>query len=338
MKCSVFAPSHITGFFEIIDNPDPLKMGSRGAGVALESGVTTDVKITEGNGIVVKINGKNDPKNASITYKTIDLIKKQFSVDQSIDDKKNLDLKLSNKELDFNKKELGYEKGLNDEISFDGIDKPFFDRKISIEHTVNVPIGAGFGTSAAFALGTSIGIVKALDMPVTYNKAASIAHLAELEMGSGLGDVIAEVCGGIVLRLKEGAPGVGAVDKMILNDSDSENNFFVIAKSLGEIETSSIINDPSYKKKINQTGKDLLFELLKNPYPGFFMKLSRKFSEETQLMNEEVLEVVNVLQDETIGASMAMLGNTAFAISKSPDTSVEGALVSKIDSCGCMFV
>jgi pantoate kinase len=330
MKCSVFAPSHITGFFEIIDDPDPLKMGSRGAGVALEAGVTTDVEITEGNGIVVKINGKNDSRNASITYKTLDLIKKQFSVDQFIDDKKNMDTKLSNKELDD-------KNGLDDERSFDGID-PFFDREISIEHTVNVPIGAGFGTSAAFALGTSIGIVKALDMPVTYNKAASIAHLAELEMGSGLGDVIAEVCGGIVLRLKEGAPGVGAVDKMILNDSNSENNLFVIAKSLGEIETSSIIKDPSYKKRINQTGKNLLSELLKNPDPGFFMKLSRKFSEETQLMNEEVLEVVNVMQDETIGASMAMLGNTAFAISKSPDTSVEGALVSKIDSCGCRFV
>jgi pantoate kinase len=331
MKCSVFAPSHITGFFEIIDNPDPLKMGSRGAGVALEAGVTTDVEIADGSGIVVKINGKNDPKNASITYKTLDLIKKQFNVDQSIDDKKNLDIKLSNKELND-------KNGLNDERSFYGMDEPFFDRKISIEHTLNVPIGAGFGTSAAFALGTSIGIAKALDMPVTYNKVASIAHLAELEMGSGLGDVIAEVCGGIVLRLKEGAPGVGAVDKMILNDSDRENNLFVIAKSLGEIETSSIINDPSYKKKINQTGKNLLFELLKNPDPGFFMKLSRKFSEETQLMNAEVLEVVNVLQDETIGASMAMLGNTAFAISKSPDTSVEGALVSKIDSCGCRFV
>ena len=329
MKCSVFAPSHITGFFEIIGNPNPLKMGSRGAGVALDTGVTTDVEITEGSGIIVKINGKKDPKNASITYKTLDLIKKQFIDQFSIGDKKNPDI-LSNKELNDN--------GLNNERSFDEMDEPFFDKKISIGHTVNVPIGAGFGTSAAFALGTSIGIAKALDMPVTYNKAASIAHLAELEMGSGLGDVIAEICGGIVLRLKEGAPGVGNVDKIILNDSNSEETLFVIAKSLGEIETSSIINDPSYKKKINQTGKNLLFELLKNPSPELFMKLSRKFSEETQLMNAEVLEVVKILQDETIGASMAMLGNTAFAISKSPDTSVERALVSKIDSCGCRFV
>lgn len=331
MKCSVFAPSHITGFFEIIDNPNPLKMGSRGAGVALDSGVTTDVEITEGSGIIVKINGKKDPKNASITYKTLDLIKKQFIDQFNIGNDNNSHIKLNNNELND-------ENELNDKNDFDEkLDDLFTDKKISIEHKVNVPIGAGFGTSAAFALGTSIGIARTIDMPITYNKAASIAHLAELEMGSGLGDVIAEICGGIVLRIKEGAPGVGNVDR-ILDGSDSENNLFVIAKSLGEIETSSIINDPSYKKKINQTGKNLLFEILKNPSPEFFMKLSRKFSEETQLMNDEVLEVVNVLQDETLGASMAMLGNTAFAISKSPDTSVEGALVSKIDSCGCRFV
>lgn len=312
MKCSVFAPSHITGFFEIVDHPNPLKMGSRGAGVALESGVTTEVEIKEGSGVDVKINGKNDPRNASITYKTIDLIKKQF-----------------------------YGSKLKDEDNFNGYNEKFrrklaenlTDKKIVIEHKVNVPIGAGFGTSAAFALGVSLGIAKILKIPVTHNRAASIAHLAELEMGSGLGDVIAEICGGLVLRLREGAPGIGAVDKILEDD-----NLFVISKTLGKIDTSSVIKDPFYKEMINRTGQNLLFELLKNPDPSFFMRLSRKFSQQTELMNGEVLEVVEVLEDETLGASMAMLGNTAFALSESPDTSVEGALVSKIDSCGCRFV
>jgi pantoate kinase len=55
-------------------------------------------------------------------------------------------------------------------------------------------------------------------------------------------------------------------------------------------------------------------------------------------MDPEVLELVEILEDETMGSSMAMLGKTAFAISKTPDTSVEGAIVSKIDSCGCRFL
>ncbi len=312
MKCSVFAPSHITGFFEIVDHPNPLKMGSRGAGVALEAGVTTDVEIKSGRGVDVKINGKNDPRNASITYKTIDLIKKQFKT-QELNDKINFS-------------------GFDDTSSKNAVEK-LTDKKIVIEHRVDVPIGAGFGTSAAFALGTSLGLAKILEMPVTHNKAASIAHLAELEMGSGLGDVIAEICGGIVLRLREGAPGIGAVDKILKDDG-----LFVISKTLGKIDTSSVIKDPFYKEMINRTGQSLLFELLKNPDPSFFMRLSRKFSQQTELMNSEVLEVVEVLEDETLGASMAMLGNTAFALSKSPDAGVEGALISKIDSCGCRFV
>lgn len=310
MKCSVFAPSHITGFFEIVDNPNLLKMGSRGAGVVLEEGVTTDVEIKDGNGVDVKINGKNDPENASITYKTIDLIKRQFDPHQITENKFN---------EEFNRK----------------ITQKFMDKKIVIEHTLNVPIGAGFGTSAAFALGASLGITEVLELPLTYNRATSIAHLAELEMGSGLGDVIAETYGGIVLRLREGAPGSGVVDRMILEDYD---DLFVISKTFGRIDTSSVITDPLSKEMINRTGQTLLFELLKNPVPDFFIRLSRKFAYETELMNREVLEVVEVLEDETLGASMAMLGNTAFALSESPDTSVEGALISKIDSCGCKFV
>ena len=49
MKCSVFAPSHITGFFEIIDNQNPLKRGSCGAGVAMDKGVITHLKIIDKN-------------------------------------------------------------------------------------------------------------------------------------------------------------------------------------------------------------------------------------------------------------------------------------------------
>lgn len=292
IECSVFVPSHITGFFEIVDHSNPLKMGSRGAGVVLDQGVKTRVKIKTGKkeDLKTKINGKKDPKNTTITEKTVDLINKKF--------------KLGN-------------------------------IKIRIYHTISVPIGVGFGISAACALGTSLAIAKLLDLPITYNQAASMAHLAEIELKSGLGDVIAEVHGGLVLRLKEGAPGTGIVDRIISPDLD---DLFVITKTLGEIETASIIDDPTYKKRINNVGRNLLSELLKNPNPHKFMELSRKFAEDTSLMSDEVLELVKILDDEVGCGSMVMLGNTAFTISKSPDTSLDDALVSKIDSLGCRFV
>ena len=64
------------------------------------------------------------------------------------------------------------------------------------------------------------------------------------------------------------------------------------------------------------------------------MQLSKEFANKTSLMSNEVKEIVEVLDDETIGASMAMLGNTAFALSKIPDTSLEDSIVSKIDFYG----
>lgn len=293
MKSSLFVPSHITGFFQIIPDLDPLRKGSRGAGIVLDKGVITDVSIEDGDGVDVIINGESDSKLSSITYKTIDLIKERFTI---------------------------------------------VNEKITINHEFQIPVGSGFGVSAACALGASLGIVKALKLPLTYNRAASIAHLAEIEMKSGLGDVIAEITGGLVLRLKEGAPGYGRTDRILPGRSRGVDEYYIISKTLGEIETSTIIEDPYWQKKINQTGETLLGELLEKPDIHNFFKLSQRFAEKTSLMNSQLKEVVDILEEETLGASMAMLGNTAFALSETPDTSLDDAIISKIDDMGCRFL
>jgi pantoate kinase len=290
MKCSVFVPSHITGFFEIIDNDDPLKNGSKGAGVVINKGVITKIKIRDGNGIEIKINGKTDPFNTTITHKTIEILQRNHDLNE---------------------------------------------KQIEIDHKVGVPIGSGFGSSAAFALGTSFGITQILQSPLSFNQKAQIAHMAELEMKSGLGDVIGEISGGIVLRLKEGAPGYGKTEKIAL---DKTEELFVIAKTFGEINTSDIIEDPVYKRKINDMGHDLLHILLNDPEPQRFMDLSRKFAERTGLMSKEVKEAVEILENETIGASMAMLGNTVFALSENKNVSIKDPIVAQIDDHGCRFI
>lgn len=292
INSSLFVPCHITGFFQIIPDLDPLRKGSRGAGIVLDKGVMTEVFIEEGEGVNVIINGEKDSNFSPITYKTIDLIKERFQVD---------------------------------------------GKNITINHEFEIPVGGGFGVSAACALGTSLGVVKALKLPLTYNRAASIAHLAEIEMKSGLGDVIAEITGGLVLRLKEGAPGYGRVDKILPDSTDGEG-YYIISKTLGEIETSTIIEDPFWQKKINQTGETLLGELLEKPDIQNFFNLSRRFAEETSLMSPELKEVVDMLEEETVGASMAMLGNTAFALSETPDTSLDDVIISRIDDVGCRFL
>ncbi len=292
MQCSVFAPSHITGFFEIKKHNEAFLSGSRGAGVTLDQGVLTRVSVEEGEGkLEILVNGQFQNNQRFISQIVKDLISNKFP-----------------------------------SLNLASLD-------IRMDHEHNVPIGSGFGVSAAFALGTSLGICSCLNLPMTFNQACEVAHLAELELDSGLGDVMGEAYGGIVLRLKEGPPGRGQADRIMV-----DRELYVITRTLGEIDTADIINSPHHQERINQAGSKLLELLLKNPTPAHFMLLSRRFAEETHLMDDELKEIVEIMDEESLGASMAMLGQTAFAISSEPDSSVEKVLVSRIDHLGCRFL
>ncbi len=89
----------------------------------------------------------------------------------------------------------------------DHIDLTF--RKLGVNAEVNysspVQLGVGYGMSAALALGTALGAAVIAHKPLI--KAAQVAHMIEVRLGTGLGDVIAEYYGGgIELRLRPVPP------------------------------------------------------------------------------------------------------------------------------------
>lgn len=65
-----FAPAHITGFFTICNDLDPLRTGSCGAGLSLESGITTEVSLSDR--FEVMLNGK--PGNAATTAAVVRML------------------------------------------------------------------------------------------------------------------------------------------------------------------------------------------------------------------------------------------------------------------------
>lgn len=76
MKGSAFVPGHITGFFEIhLDDTDPLKCGSRGAGFCVELGVRTEVVIEEAEKqeVIIRFNGV-PAQSANTTRRVVDLM------------------------------------------------------------------------------------------------------------------------------------------------------------------------------------------------------------------------------------------------------------------------
>ena len=288
-KLRVFVPAHITGFFEIIPNENPVLKGSKGAGITLDEGVVTETVVQEGDGnLFITINGEENFLN-TVSGTAVNIIKNRYNLDLSTYD-------------------------------------------IFINHDTILPISAGFGTSAGFALGISFTLPQLLGLNLSFNEAGELAHLTEISESSGLGDVISEMHGGSVIRIREGSPRQAMIDKIPIRKP-----IYVITKTLSSLNTGDIIENPTYQKRINDSGHKLLGELLKNSSIENFIKLSRKFSQDAELISPELNEVLNIMDEECIGSSMAMLGNTAFGLYDSPDTNIENTIITKINTSGVKY-
>lgn len=179
---------------------------------------------------------------------------------------------------------------------------------VLIETTLSIPIGAGFGASAAGALSTVLAVNQVLSLNRTYNELASAAHSAEVTNRTGLGDVAGMICGGIDIRKHAGIPPVGSIDRIPCR------NEIISWVSFGGISTRSIISDDMKKKNINKAGRLRLKELIKKPALDNFFLQSCAFAKEIDLMSPKVRDAIEAVEAAGGIASQAMLGNTVFAI------------------------
>ncbi len=182
---------------------------------------------------------------------------------------------------------------------------------VKVKTTLDMPLGFGFGASGAGALGCAYALDADFELGRTANQIASVAHVAEVIYRTGLGDVIAQNSGGLVLRLNAGAPGIAKIDRIPLPPTRID---FVVRRPMS---TKEILSDPGIMKEINREGLASLRELLKKPTLRNFMNLSRQFTIRTGLATDWVLEAMDAV--EAVGglASMIMLGDAVFAISNS---------------------
>ena len=183
--------------------------------------------------------------------------------------------------------------------------------KVLVEHDVKVPTGCGFGSSGAGALSLALVLNKVFNLNLSRLEAAQIAHVAEVECKTGLGTVIAETFGGLEIRVKQGAPGVGQIESIPIDE-----DYVVACLDLGSISTKKILTDETFRQRINRFGGNLVDELTKNPSPGNFMVLSRKFAEHAGLISKRLRAVLEETDSAGLTCSMAMLGETVFSIVK----------------------
>lgn len=205
-----------------------------------------------------------------------------------------------------------------------------------ITQDIQLPIGAGFGTSAASALSLTLALNEFLNLGYSKELCGQIAHMAEVNLGGGLGDVIAQTGHGMVLRTSAGAPGIGEIKSF-------EHDVYIAWKTFGSIETADIIQDESYKRLISESGLKYLELFEKEPTLKNFLNFSYKFSQEINLMTDEVKNLIEYFnsRSDILGSSMAMLGNTVFAFSYNEDAfktlNVEDMHIDKLNNVGIVY-
>ena len=163
-----------------------------------------------------------------------------------------------------------------------------------------LPVGAGFGLSAAALLATLTAVNRLYDLGMDKEEIAQCAHKAEVEHRTGLGDVAACQGGGRVIRY---GPGIhGRIERKY----DMPEPLYAV--SFGPIHTPSVLGSPEQMERVSSA-----FPEAKPDTTMDFFHLSRGFAQRSGLMTPEVHKVICLCDAAGVPSGMTMLGNGVFA-------------------------
>lgn len=181
---------------------------------------------------------------------------------------------------------------------------------VTIMHKVDVPIGAGFGSSAAGALTTALALSRALDLSLTYNQLGKLAHVAEVKCKTGLGTVGPLMLGGCVLTLEPGAPSIALLDRIPISA-----DHVVVAGVFDLIPTKEVLSSPEKRRQVNKYGRKTLECILSEPSLENFLACCLSFAEEAGFMTPRLRGVVKLAKKAgAIGAAQNMVGEAIHAL------------------------
>ncbi len=181
---------------------------------------------------------------------------------------------------------------------------------VIVKHRVDVPISAGFGSSAAGALTTALALSKALGLNLTYNQLGRIAHVAEVKCKTGLGTVGPLMIGGCVVTVEPGAPGIALIDRIPIT-----SDHVIVAGVFGTIPTREVLSSNEKRLAINRWGRKTLDKILAEPSLENFLACCREFAEKTGFMTRRVRNLIKLAEDAgAIGAAQNMVGEAVHAL------------------------
>ncbi len=181
---------------------------------------------------------------------------------------------------------------------------------VKVSHRVEVPIGAGFGSSAAGALGTALALSKALSIDMTYNQMGRIAHVAEVKCRTGLGTVGPLMLGGCIVTVEPGAPGYALIDRIPVS-SDHR----ILVGFCRPLPTKEVLSSPEKRRVINEWGRRTVDKILADPSLENFMRASKEFAMQIGFMSDRVRGLILAAEKAgAIGAAQNMVGEAVHAL------------------------
>jgi pantoate kinase len=181
---------------------------------------------------------------------------------------------------------------------FSALDR--LDVPAAVETVCRLPIGAGFGLSAAALLATLTATNRLLNLGFSADEIAELAHETEVLFRTGLGDVAACQGGGRVVRTGPGIHGT------ILRNFDLDSP--VCAVSFGPIHTPEVLGSPSRMARVTEA-----FPKRQPINATDFFACCREFSSGSGLETPRVQKVLAECDRQGIPAAMTMLGDGVFA-------------------------
>ena len=182
---------------------------------------------------------------------------------------------------------------------------------MKVEIDSPLPLGCGFGLSGAASLATTYALNDLLRLGTSEEELAMIAHVAEVENRTGLGDVCAQYHGGCLVKLKRGYPL--AAERLPIPAQPIYYRYF------SSIQTKTILESVERRERINRAADETLQALgtlAKSEAVDFdaCIRLSKQFSLNSGLLEDtRVKETISQIEEVGGVASMIMLGNAVFS-------------------------
>ncbi len=182
---------------------------------------------------------------------------------------------------------------------------------LMVEQTMGVPVGYGFGASAAAAISGVYASAAAMGLRLRKSDLAYHAHVADILEQTGLGTVsVTFEATGAGAITKAGGPGLARFLKVRVPKGTR-----LVTASLAPFKKKDALSQPRISRRINELGDAALSRVVSDPTLKTLAAEGERFSEELGLMSTEDESLIGLAKSTgATHASQNMIGHAIHAL------------------------